>query len=373
VKKASLIHDSTEKNPDLYYVTKFKAPDPFIFLEVRGRKTMVMNDLEIDRAKKQADVNEVLSLNEFMDAAKKKHKDPSSVDVIIEILRKKKIKQLVMPADSSFALVDGLRKKGIKVTSGGSPFYPKRLVKTPEEVRAIREAQRVVFGAMRMVEETLRTSRVRGGKLFYRGKVLTSDYMRTLINMYLMERGFVASDTIVACGNHSIDPHDVGSGPLKAGQSIIVDIFPKSLKTLYYGDATRTFCKGRAPEVLRKLYAAVKHAQKMGVNSIKAGADGKKIHQSILNYFEKKGYPTGEKSGRMQGFFHSTGHGIGLEIHEKVRINPMGEPLKPGHVVSVEPGLYYKGIGGVRLEDLVHVKRGGREVLSGYPKRLEIK
>jgi len=371
--KARLIYDSSERNPDLYYATKFRAPDPFIYVEKRGRSTLVMNDLEIDRAKRQAKVSEVLSLTNFVNAAKKKHKEPNAADVVIEILKTKKIKRLSTPADTSFALVDELRKRGIEVLSGDTPFYPERLIKTREEIKAITASQKAVFGAMRMVEDVLRRSRVKNGKIFYMGKTLTSDRVRTLINVCLMEQDLIASDTIVSCGNHSIDPHDVGSGPLKANTSIIVDIFPRSNKTLYYGDATRTFCKGTAPDALHRLYNTVKHAQESAIKSIKAGVNGKNIHQSILDYFSAQGYETGEKDGRMQGFFHSTGHGIGLEIHEKTRLNPNGEPLKAGNVVSIEPGLYYKGIGGVRIEDLVHVTKRGCEVLSGFPKHLEIK
>ena len=146
------------------------------------------------------------------------------------------------------------------------------------------------------------------------------------------------------------------------------------MKTMYYGDATRTFCKGRAPEGLRKLYATVRAGQAMGLQRIRGGINGKTVHQAILKFFEERGYPTGEKGGRMQGFFHSTGHGIGLELHENpTRVGPVDYTLKAGNVVSVEPGLYYKAIGGVRIEDLVYVTRTGCQVLSGHPKRLEIR
>jgi Xaa-Pro aminopeptidase len=247
-------------------------------------------------------------------------------------------------------------------------------VKTADEVRLIEASQRAVFDAMRLAEHALRASRIKRGKLFLRGQVLTSERLRTMINVHLLEKDFIASDTIVACGQRSIDPHDQGSGPLKPHASIIVDIFPRSMKTLYYGDATRTFCKGRAPEGLGKLYATVKKGQELALRMIKAGVNGHGVHKSILALFEKQGYITGEKGGRMQGFFHSTGHGIGIELHENpTRIGPVDYTLKAGNVVSVEPGLYYKGIGGVRIEDLAHVTKRGCTVLAGYPKRLEIR
>lgn len=370
---ARFIYDTPEKNVDLYYATHFNAPDPFIFLDVRGKKTLVINDLEIDRAKRQAKVNEVLSLAPFYKNVAKKKKTPTAEDILCEILRSKRVKKISVPESTSFAIVDGLRKKGIKVEAGSNPFYADRLKKKKEEVQMIAQSQKTVFGAMRLVEEMLKKSRIRNGKLYLRGQTLTSERVRTLINLFLMERGFIASGTIVSCGKHSIDPHEIGFGPLKANTSIIVDIFPRSMKTLYFGDATRTFCKGRAPEALQKLYDIVKKGQELGIKSIKAGADGLNIHKSIVDLFEKNGYSTGEKKGRMQGFFHSTGHGIGLELHESpTRIGPVKCKLYSGNVVSVEPGLYYSDIGGVRIEDLVHVTKTGCEVLSGYPKRLEV-
>lgn len=371
---ARLIYDSPEHDFDLFYATKFFAPDAFPYLEVRGKKIMIMNDLEIDRAKKQAKVDEVWSINPFVEAAKKKRKTQTSADVICEILRKARVKKVEMPSNSSFALVDALRRRGIKVVSGGNPFYPQRLIKTREEKLIMEKAQRTVFAALRKVEDTLRASKIKNGKLYYNGTLLTSDRVRTIIDVFLMERSYIASDTIVACGIHSIDPHDIGSGPLKPNEAIIVDIFPKSLRTGYYGDATRTFCKGKASPALKKMYGVVKKAEEQTIKRVKAGASGRKIHEGVIAFFEKEGYPTGEKDGRMQGFFHSTGHGIGLEVHEGSRtISPVDHKLRAGEMTSVEPGLYYKGIGGVRIEDLVYVTKTGCEVLAGYPKRLEIR
>lgn len=369
-----LIYDSTEHDTDLYYATRMFVPDAFPFLEVRGRKIMVMNDLEIDRAKKQATVDNVWSINPFIEAAKKKHKRHTSADVIYEILRKAKVKKVQMPSNTSFALVDSLRKKGIKIISGGNPFYPQRLIKTRDEVKLIEKSQRVVFAAMKQVEDTLRASRVKGGKLYFKGSVLTADSVRSIIDVFLMEKGCVAADTIVACGVHSIDPHDAGSGALKPNEAIIVDIFPRSLKTRYYGDATRTFCKGKASPALKKMYGVVKKGQELGIKKLKAGVNGHKVHKAIVALFDSEGYPTGEKDGRMQGFFHSTGHGIGLDLHESpTRVGPVDQKMKAGNVVSVEPGLYFKGVGGVRIEDLVHITKRGCEILSGYPKKLEIR
>ncbi len=371
--QARFIYDSTEKNSDLYYATQFRAPDAFIFFEHRGKKYMVMNDLEIDRARKESCAHRVLSINGYVKRAEAAKEKPGQADVIHEILSERKIRSLEVPLSMSFALVDALRKRGYKIEAGPYPFYPERLEKDNEEKRNILVTQLTVFAAIGMARDAIADSKVKNRQLVLRGRPLTSDRLRTMINVFLLERGYVASDTIVSCGAHSIDPHDIGAGPLRPNEPIIVDVFPRSIKTLFYGDATRTFCKGRAPDALKKIYATVKEGQKLGLSMVREGINGRRIHEAILALFEKRGYSTGEKGGRMQGFFHGTGHGLGLDLHEEpVRITHRDYVLKKGNVISVEPGLYYKGIGGVRIEDIVFVTKTGCDVLGRFPKELEI-
>lgn len=372
--EAKFIYDSAERNADLYYATHFAAPDPFIYFEVKGKKYLVLSDLEIDRGKKVARVDRVLSLSSYVKRAEKKKKVFTIIDVLKEIFSEHRIKKLVVPQTTSFNLVDALRRNGLKVEAGTSPFYEERLSKTAEEMRLIEASQKVIFAAMRLAEETIKKSRIKGDRIIYRGSALTSEKMQQLLRVFLLERDHFAPEIIVACGMHAIDPHDRGSGPLIPHKSIIVDIFPRSGKTMYYGDATRTFCKGRAPDALKRLYATVKEGQEMGISKLRAGINGRLVHESIMRYFEKEGYQTGEKGGRRQGFFHSTGHSIGLDLHEEPgRIGPRDFIIPNGYITSVEPGLYYAAIGGVRIEDLVYVTKKGCEILSHYPKKLEIR
>lgn len=370
---AKLIYDVPGKNVDMYYATCFKAHDPIIYFEHNGKKHLVLNDLEIDRGKKEAKVDRYLSWSKYVRKIKKGDKQPEPADIVHAIFSERNIKKIIMPRDTSFDFVDSLRKYKYVIEAGPNPFYPERLRKTRDEVRYITDAQRIVFQTMRMVEDILVKSKIKGGCLTYRGATLTSEKVRQMIDVFLMERGFLVEETIVACGAHSIDPHDIGSGPLKPHQPIIVDIFPKSQRTFFYGDATRTFCKGSAPDALKRMYAVVKKGQEMGVKALRAGINGRKVHESIINFFDANGFKTGEKDGRMQGFFHSTGHGIGLELHEEpVRVGSYDCKVEDGFVMSVEPGLYYKGIGGVRIEDLVFVGKSGAKILASYPKRLEV-
>lgn len=373
MRAAKLIYDVPEKNADLYYACGFKAPDPFLFIEHRGRKTMVMSDLEIDRARREARVDRVLSINPFAERARKHKAGASLPEMIREVLREMRVARIAVPRTTPFALVDALRATGCRVEAGDQPFYPERYRKSPAELNLIAQAQRAVFAAMAMSRDVLAGSRIKGRHLLYRGKLLTSERLRTMINVFLLERGFQATDTIVACGSHAIDPHDVGSGPLLANQAVIVDIFPRSIESYYCGDATRTFCRGRASEALREMYATVLKAQKLGIGMVREGINGRTIHEAIHALFAKSGYRTGVRDGRNEGFFHGTGHGIGLEVHEEpARITSRDYRLARGNVFSVEPGLYYSGIGGVRIEDLVVVRPKGCEVIGGFPKQLEL-
>ncbi len=370
---AKLIYDSTERNADLYYATHFEAPDNILYLESRGKKYLILSDLELERGKKEAEIDTILSLSAIAQKAKKMGKE-GMVGIIDTLLKEFKIKKMTVPQSTSFALVDALRKKGYKVEAGDTPFYIERTFKTPKEKKWLRESQKTVFRAMALAEKILKESKIKSGGLYWHEKILTSEKLRFEIEQFLLQKGFHNTmQPIVACGLQATDPHCIGSGPLKAHQAIIVDIFPRHDKTKFFGDATRTFCKGKASPELKKMYAAVKTAQEMAIQKIKAGVNGKTIHQAIVASFEKEGFKTGTIDGCKQGFIHGTGHGIGLEVHEEpARIGPRDFILKENHVVTVEPGLYYRKYGGVRLEDIVCVTKKGCERFPSYPKRLEI-
>jgi len=201
----------------------------------------------------------------------------------------------------------------------------------------------------------------------------TSEILKRIINTEIMAQGYVPSHTIAASGEQCVDPHNQGSGPIRANTSIIMDIFPRSQKTGYFGDITRTVVRGRASDRLKHAYHCVAQAQEIGFSKIKDGASAYDIHQEIVNYFASEGFPTGLQNGRMQGFFHGTGHGLGLDIHEAPSFGQRSKnALRAGNVVTVEPGLYYEEMGGVRLEDVVVVRKTSCNNLVKIPKILEV-
>lgn len=368
-----LIIDCSERHSDLYYATRFLAPDDFIFLQIDGRKLLVMSDLEIDRAKSQARVDQVLSYSEIEQRLKSQGAArPTSIDVVDAILNDHGVKRLTVPGDFKLRLADVLRARGYELVTKPDPFFPERLIKSEDEVAAIAETQRATELAVGAAIELLRAAVIKNGQIVGPDGVITSETIKKVINVKLMELDCVAQHTIIAGGIHGCDPHDEGSGPLAPNESIVMDVFPRSSRTRYYADMTRTVVKGRAPEPLRKMYDLVREAQERAIEEVRDGADGQAIHQRITERFERAGFKTGPKDGRMQGFFHGTGHGVGLDIHEPPRISRAPDTLKVGQVVTVEPGLYYPEIGAVRIEDMVRVTATGCTNFTRFPKFLEV-
>ena len=372
---ARLIYSASEIDANMLWATRFFAPDPFIFLEKRGKRYLVMNDLELDRAKSQAAVDKVLAYSHYQ----KRWQNggipfPTTAQILVEVFADLHIKSLEVPSTFPVHLADQLRKMKIRVRPKPDPFWPDRELKTNEEIRAISNSLRAAEIGMEAGIDAVRRTEIRkDGYLYLDGARLTSEILKRIINTAIMAQGYVPSHTIAAAGDQCVDPHNPGSGPIRANTSIIMDIFPRSQKTGYFGDITRTIVRGRASERLKHAYHCVLNGQDIGFRRIKDGASAYDIHWEIVNYFNGEGFPTGAMNGRMQGFFHGTGHGLGLDIHEAPSFGQRSKnKLRAGNVVTVEPGLYYQGLGGVRLEDVVVVTKTGCRNLVQIPKFLEV-
>jgi Xaa-Pro aminopeptidase len=371
--EARLIVADSEKNANLYYASRFLAPDPFIFAQVDGRKVVVMSDLELDRAKSQARVDEVLSLSALSRQAKQRTPEPTQVDVVDELLRSLQANWVEVPSDFSVAYADALRKRGYAVHPKPDPFFPERMVKSEEEIAAITATLRTTEAALAMAVELIRNSEIAAdGTLALAGKPLTAELLRKAMHLAMLEGDCVAQHTIVACGIQAVDPHNEGSGALRANEPIVMDVFPQHAQTRYFADITRTVVKGKASDKVKRMFEAVKAGQEIAYGMLKDGADGAAVHKAIMDSFERQGFKTGLQDGRMQGFFHGTGHGVGLEIHEPPRVSAKSDTMKAGMVVTVEPGLYYLDAGGLRIEDMVVITPDGCRVLTEAPKVLEV-
>lgn len=368
-----LIIAASEQDANLYYLTRFLAPDPFVFVRIKGEKILLMSDLELDRAQAQATVDTVLALSDAeAEAARRGAAQPTLMDALDVVLRPRGATAFLVPASFPVGSADDLRARGYTLTPRREPFVEARLIKSEDEVRAIAETQAATEASFAAAVEVLRKAEVRTGMLYAGGQPLTAERVRQVIHETLMAHDCLGRHTIVACGEQGCDPHQEGSGPLRSDTSIVMDIFPHSARSRYYADMTRTVVKGRAPEPLRRLYDVVREAQEAGLATVRAGVNGREVNGQVCKVFTAQGYETGRVNGRMQGFFHGTGHGVGLEIHEPPRLSRVDAVLQAGQVVTVEPGLYYPGVGAVRLEDMVVVTEQGCRNLTQAPKVLEV-
>ncbi|MEE2658568.1 MAG: Xaa-Pro peptidase family protein [Candidatus Latescibacterota bacterium] len=369
---ALLMLGDSERIADLFYATGFRAPDPFHYIATPDRAWVLVKDLELDRARQQVRDAEVLPLRCYEAARHQQGDNAAPGGVIADVLRELDLHSLQVPAYFPVATADDLRNAGFEITVVGSPLFPNRVIKTEAEVEAISNSLAAAESAMSVAIDAIRSAEIRDNLLVLGGEPLTSEAVRRLIHHTLLESDCRADHTIVAGGEQAIDPHQDGHGPLPAHAPIIVDIFPCSALTGYYGDITRTVVRGTASVTARELYDSVAAAQAFALETVADGVDGRLVHEGVSQHFVDAGYKTGEKDGRMQGYFHGTGHGLGLEIHEAPFMSRRCDPLRTGQVVTIEPGLYYAGIGGVRIEDVVVIENGGCRNLTSFPEVFEL-
>jgi Xaa-Pro aminopeptidase len=367
-----LIFASSEESADLLYATKFSVPDPVLFLKQNGKTTVLLSDLEIDRGKKEAKVDEIIGLSSIERVLGKGRKGKPPIERTIGyFLRERRVRKAAVPYNFPVGLADRLAREGVKVVPIEGLFWSEREFKTDEELQLIRRAIRITEVGLARGIEVLQAAEIKSGKrLVWGGAVLTSERLRAEIDSAILHAGGTPTNTIVAGGEQACDPHDLGSGPLKADSLIILDVFPKDGRSGYYGDLTRTVVRGKANEAQRALWSTVLDAQKFALQNIRAGESGAALQKQVSEYFKEKGYPAEIRNERWVGFFHGLGHGIGLEIHEQPRIAKTN--FKTGQVLTVEPGLYFPGIGGVRIEDDGVVTEAGFKVLSKFGRRLGV-
>ncbi len=371
---AFLMVSESEHNADMYYATGFLAYDSFIYLNSKSEKLLV-SDMELGRARKESRIKEVLPTSKYgIMEMFKKHKDADAAycAMICEFLRSENIKRIAVPYNFPVQLADCMRKEGFEVIPIKSPFRDMREVKKENEISAIETAQRAGEKALEEAMNAIRSAKIKSGVLWHEDSPLKTEDVRAIIETKLLMLGAEASDVIIACGKGSADPHWKGEGELRADEPIVIDMVPRSKKERYYSDMTRTVMRGEPDEELKNMYSAVLDSQVAAIAKINAGVSGSEIHNIVCDILEERGYETARgKSGEFtEGFIHSTGHGVGLDIHEGPSLGENGKELKAGAFVTVEPGLYYKKIGGVRLEDVVLVTRSGCKNLTTFEKNL---
>ena len=377
--KALLMVSGSVHNADMYYATRFLSLDPFIYIrDTSGRAIIIVSPMEYERAKKESILSEIRSTADY-DGGGGDANERREELIILKALREEGIDEVEVPKYFPLYIADSLRKAGITVTPVEELELTKeREVKAEWEIEYIKKAQRACERAMRVAIEGIRNARVDGECLVANdgeGEILTSERVRASIEHALVDSGCSCDggEPIVACGKKASDPHFSGYGTIFAHEPIIIDIFPRLKSGRYFADMTRTVVRGEPSSVLKEMYEAVKFAQESAEESVREGVRCSDVHNLVCDIFEEMGYETTRTNAHAnRGFIHSTGHGVGLDVHERPYIGDNDYVLREGNVITIEPGLYEPEVGGVRLEDMVLVRKSGCENLTRFEKRLVI-
>ena len=370
MKKPAPVHIviSNSKNAaNIRYLCGTEPPETAVLIQTGRRGTLIVSEMEYNRLRRTVKRGITVLHPEMIGSSWKK----GAADWIKKCTDKK---NLTVSSDFPLGLAEKLKRAGFKIKISEEAVCPQREIKTADENSAIQQAQRAAVAAMNAAIKQIAAAKIGRDGILRCGKtVLTSEMVRATICHTLLDLDCIATETIVACGPHSADPHERGTGPLRAGQPIVLDIFPRSTATGYWGDLTRTVCRGPASAELKKMYNAVNAAHAAALNTVKAGAWTDDVHAAAAGELDRRGFKNETIDGVPQGFIHGTGHGVGLEIHEAPRVSSaVHKKLRAGNIITIEPGLYYPHIGGIRIEDTILVTKDGYQMLAPCPKRLEI-
>ena len=369
--------------PDVFHLTRFLSPDAIIALEDGSEIVIVANSLEEGRVRKQSRATTVLNIDAFGAkdlSAKGIGRDELDANVIARFLASRNTKKVAVAPYFPLGMAQRLRALGVEVTVA-EDLGERRRVKRQDEIDALQATQEACEDAWSKGVDAIKRATIRKDRtLELDGEIFTAERLRAIVENRLLELGCASDGTICAPGPQAADPHMIGTGPLHAGEPIVMDIFPQHKTTRYWADMTRTVSKGEPAAEILKMYDLVKRAQDAGIKALKPGITGRSIHEMVEDMIFAAGYDTlrpGQQHGPKtngalpKGFIHGLGHGVGLDMHEAPSVGRGGSvPLVPGDVVTVEPGVYDPAIGGVRLEDMLVITQTGSRNFTRAPRQL---
>ncbi|MGD9692798.1 MAG: M24 family metallopeptidase [Phycisphaerales bacterium] len=381
-KKAYIWGGVPAHNPWLLHKTRFVVGDPVAYLSIpngaaKPETFFILREIELDRAKKQADATHVHGYSDFTPSSGLSgDRETATAQSAAECLTRKGVKEVWTDRSLPMLFTHVLESAGVKVRCDPELGVLERRSKTPKEVEALRAAQSMTERAIKMACEMIARAKAdASGILQHDGAPLTSERVKSAINIFLLENGFSTSDSIVAGGPQGGDCHERGSGPLRTGQPVIVDVFPMDPKTHYFGDCTRTVVHGIIPPEIAEMHSAVVEAKRAAINATRVGATGQQVHEAACAVFKKHAFATGLPPRNTPGkpgttFAHGTGHGVGLDVHEPPLLAEGGPALVEGDCLTIEPGLYSHTLGGIRIEDMVIVRAHAVDNLNTLPEGL---
>jgi Xaa-Pro aminopeptidase len=354
---------ASSRDADMRYMTRFTTSDPFVYFNTGGgNSVIIVSQMEAVRAARESPAAVMTRTQAGLPDILKKEKDPLRATAMM--IASQCGKKVLVPPHFPVALAQALEDYCTVLVDSGT-VLAMRAKKTRSEIQTMKHVQDITQTAMGHAVSLIRKSAVKKGILHYKGKPLTSEYVRYAMHCMLLEHGCSAVDTIVSCGEDTAIPHMTGIGPLRANEPIIIDLFPVEDETGYYADMTRTVVKGEPSDEIREMYAALQEAKQQAISRIKPGVSGAELYQGVVDFFKDRGYHSDTR-----GFVHNLGHGVGLQVHEMPTVGPSGKALETGNVITIEPGLYYPDIGGVRLEDIGAVTTKGFSNFTRFPEDL---
>jgi Xaa-Pro aminopeptidase len=369
-----LIYGDTMRVPELRHEVPVPIPDAFLYAEAGGRRVAVLHSLEIPRVRAEAPEVEIVPLEElgsdelFSQGLKGWE---ISLELAVRACEKLGIESAIVPEGFPVGFADHLRAHGVELTVDRDLFDNRRRSKNATELRGIRNAQKACEAALDASRALLRRATPNGAGLEVDGEPLTCERLKRVIEDVFADHDVEGGEMIVSHGAQTAVGHDMGSGQIASNEPIVFDLFPRDKATGCYADMTRTYVVGEPTDEVKEWHRLVKEALDVSTAGVKPGVNGRKLYEQVCDIFQNAGYKTqlNKQPGEVlqDGFFHGLGHGVGLEVHELPGLSRVGHDLVPGDVVTVEPGLYRSGYGGLRLEDLVLVTDDGYEVITNYP------
>jgi Xaa-Pro aminopeptidase len=373
-----LIYGDSIRSPEIRHEVPVAIPDPFLYVERGDRRVVMVGSFEVPRVEELGSDLEVYAPERFgndeLSESGLKSWEVAN-EVSLRVCRELGVESAVVPHTFPLELADFLREHGIETRSDREFFVSRRRVKNEFELAGIRRAQRACEAAMDVARELFRRGEASNGVVLVDGEPLTCERVKVALDGVFSEHGVAAEESIVSHGPQTAIGHDAGSGPIAPNEPIVLDLFPRDRATGCYADMTRTFVVGTPSDELAEYQRLVKEALERSTAEIRPGVNGREVYEHVCDHFHEHGYPTklSKEPGQVleDGFFHSLGHGVGLEVHEHPYLGRIGDELVAGDVITIEPGLYRRGYGGCRLEDLVLVTEDGFEVLTNYPYDLQ--
>jgi Xaa-Pro aminopeptidase len=373
-----LIYADSFRSADMRQAVPLGVPDPFLYAEENGSRHVFASSMEAARLRElglfEVHVREELGYDELIASGI----DAREVDaqLALRAVDALGLERATVPGSFPVWLADRLRADSVELTVDQELFDDRRRVKTEAQLVGMKRAQRAAEAAMDTCRALLRRAEIVGDELLLDGEPLTVERVKADMNVAFAAHDTTAEEYIVAPGAQGAVGHDMGSGPIRPHTALVVDIFPRDNASAVYTDMTRTFVVGDVPDDVRRWHGLCKEALDAAVAEIRAGVEARAVFALTCEIFEAAGEPTQrtKKPGEplSDGFFHGLGHGVGLEVHEEPSMGRLAhQKLVAGDVVTVEPGLYRAGYGGVRLEDIVLVTENGAELLTDYPYDLE--